>query len=215
MTFTKEELKEKEGLKNSIETRIRSNQIYRDEIREKEQLILETSKKLNVVKNLSLIVEGLALQKRNAYKSSIEAVVTEVLHTLYGKEYSFHLSYCLKNNRSCLEIEVRKTYDSGYTVRRDMSGHGGGVSDSVSIPLRLLILKGSPDVGDILFLDEAYKHVDLNMAETVGLFLKSLCEKMGMQIIMLSHHESILQQAETGFYLENREGKVYLRGQKG
>lgn len=205
----------KEELKESLDQRIHSNQIYKKEIEEKQVLILEASKKLNIVRTLLKTVEELALNKRNAYKSRIEAVVTDVLHTLYGREYSFHLNYCLKNNRSCLEVEVRKTYASGFTVKRDMSGHGGGVSDSVSIPLRLLILKGSNDVGDILFLDEAYKHVDLNMAEIVGVFLRGLCEKMGMQIIMLSHHESILEQAEVGFYLENREGKVYLRGQKG
>jgi len=200
----------KEELKESIETRIRSNQVYKKEIKEKEDLIVGNTERLNVVRTLFNTIEDLSLNKRNLYKNRIETVVTEVLKTLYGEEYSFEMSYGDKNNRSFLDIEVKKQYGD-YAVKRDMSGHGGGISDSISIPLRVLILKGSQDVGDILFLDEAYKHVDTSISENVGLFLRQLCEKMQMQIIMLSHNEDILQQAERGFYLENRNGKVYIR----
>ncbi|MCK9154695.1 MAG: hypothetical protein M0P12_01125 [Paludibacteraceae bacterium] len=200
----------KEELVESIEERRRSNKIYQKEIKEKEELISKNAEKLNVVKTLFHTIEELSLKKRHIYKEKIEAVITEVLRTLYGTQYSFLINYGEKNNRSCLEIEVKKTYGD-YEVKRDISGHGGGISDSICIPLRALILKGSQDIGDILFLDEAYKHVDSEIAENVGMFLRGLCEKMEMQIIMLSHNESILQQAERGFFLENRNGKVYLK----
>jgi ABC-type Mn2+/Zn2+ transport system ATPase subunit len=116
------------------------------------------------------------------------------------------MSYTEKANRSCLEMRVLKQTEMG-TVRRQMDGFGGGVSDSISVPLRLMVLKGS-DTGDILILDEAFKHVDGDMVEKVGIFLKTIKEKLGTQIIMVTHHKGLLQYADKGFELKNENGSV-------
>ena len=192
--------------RKDLEKRKLENRVFLSQIEKENSEIVENVRKLGCVKDALKIIEGIALEKRNGIKSGIELIVTESLRTLYGPEYSFEMSYSEKANRSCLEMRVLKKTSIG-VVKRQMDGFGGGVSDSISVPLRLMVLKGS-DTGDILVLDEAFKHVDGNMVDRVGIFLKTIKEKLDTQIIMVTHHKGLLQYADKGFELKNDDGEV-------
>lgn len=195
-----------EEFTKNLQQRITENSVISQQVKEHEIKITENIRTLGCVKDTLKIIEGLALEKRNGIKSGIENVVTSALKMLYGEEYSFNMTYSEKNNRSCLDVKVFRVTPDGI-VKRDISGIGGGVSDCISIPLRMMVLKGS-NAGDILFLDEAFKHIDKDMVDKVGEFLKTISEKLDMQIIMSSHHQGILNAADKGFYLTNDNGEV-------
>lgn len=195
--------------KKDLERRKLENRVYFSQIDKENSEIAENVRKLGCVKDSLKIIEGIALERRNGIKSGIERIVTESLRTLYGPEYSFDMSYSEKANRSCLELSVVKKTGIGI-VKRDMDGFGGGVSDSISVPLRLMVIKGAHDTGDILILDEAFKHVDVNMIDKVGAFLKTIKEKLNTQIIMVTHHKRLLEYADRGFELKNENGEVKL-----
>jgi len=197
-----------EEFKKDLQTRKTENQVINRQILESQKKIQENTKQLGCVKDALKIIEGLALEKRNLIKTGIENVVTEALKMLYGTQYSFEMTYSEKNNRSCLEMRVSKITELGI-VKRQMDGFGGGVSDCISIPLRMMVLKGS-ETGDILILDEAFKHVDGEMIDRVGEFLKTLSEKLNLQIILVTHHERLLDYAEKGFALINENGTVKI-----
>ena len=192
--------------REDLERRKLENRVFAAQIDKETSYMAENVRKLGCVKDALKIIEGIALEKRNGIKSGIELIVTESLRTLYGPEYSFEMGYSEKANRSCLEMRVCKKTGFGI-VKRQMDGFGGGVSDSISVPLRLMVLKGS-DTGDILILDEAFKHVDGNMVEKVGRFLKTIKEKLQTQIIMVTHHKGLLEYADRGFELKNENGEV-------
>lgn len=201
-----------EEFRKNIENRKTSNLVYKKEIQEcREQIAINISK-LGCVKDLLHIIETLAFNRRNVMKTSIEGIITKALRLLYGSNYSVSLDYKEKNNRSCLDVTVIKDIGSGI-VKRNTEGFGGGVSDTVSIPLRLMVLKGS-DTGDILFLDEAYKHADKNMADRIGTFLRGIAHEMGIQLILCSHDLRILEYAEKGFHLTSENGSVVVNGLK-
>ena len=192
--------------RKNLESRILENEMLKRQIEEHYSKISENTRLLGIVKDLMKIIENLALEKRNGLKSGIENVVTEALRVLYGSGYKFEMEYSQKNNRSCLNLYVVQKIKDG-AVKRQMDGFGGGVSDCISIPLRMMVLKGS-ETGDILILDEAFVHVDRDMPELVGQFLKKISETLGMQIIFSTHHERILDFADKGFLIKNVDGEV-------
>lgn len=194
--------------RKNLSERVNSNHVLKAQIEECQEKIKENVRKLGCVKDLSKIIEGLALEKRNGIKSGIENVITEALHILYGEEYCCEMEYSEKNNRSCLDFYVLRKTKEG-VIRRQMDGFGGGVSDCVSIPLRMMVLKGS-QTGDILFLDEAFKHVDKDQPELVGQFLKTISETLGIQIVFATHHERIIDFADKGYLLRNIDGEVVV-----
>ena len=150
-------------------------------------------------------LESLANTRRGSLKNQIEEVITSSLHLVYGSEYRVELVYDIKNNRSYVDIELVKETPDG-DVRRSMNGFGGGVSDTISVPLRLLVLLASREVERICILDECYKHMDLERIESVMQFLRDVCRKLGIQIIMSSHHEAAFEAADAVAHITDMNG---------
>ena len=147
------------------------------------------SGKLDVSRKASDFLVSIANQRRDGARSRIEKAATDAVRAIYGPDYSVKLEISQKSNRSNLEIKVCKQTPDG-VVERDMDGIGGGVSDTVSIPLRLMVLSAS-DTDRVAILDEAWKHLDQNRIGRVGKLLENICEGMGMQIIFVTHHHSL------------------------
>jgi len=177
----------------------------------KRQIDAMGKKILELVDSLKLGQEGLAFceelanSRRGAMKGKIEAVITEAVRLIYGDTYRVELSYSVKNNRSCLEIEMVRDTPAG-EVRRDMSGFGGGMADTISVPLRLMVLMGSKQTDKVCVLDECWKHMDLERVELVGKFLRLLSDRLGMQIIICSHHEKVREFADRTYEVAENSG---------
>lgn len=167
--------------------------------------ILELADSLKVGQEGLAFCEDLANSRRGAMKGKIETIVTEAVKMLYGDSYRVELSYSVKNNRSCLEIEMVRDTPAG-EVRRDMEGFGGGMADTISVPLRLMVLMGSKQTDKVCVLDECWKHMDLERIEPVGKFLRLLSDKLGMQIVMCSHHDRIRDFADRTYEVSEENG---------
>lgn len=177
----------------------------------KRQIETMGKKILELVDSLKLGQEGLAFcedlanSRRGAMKGKIEAVITEAVRLIYGDTYRVELSYSVKNNRSCLGIEMVRDTPAG-EVRRDMTGFGGGMADTISVPLRLMVLMGSKQTDKVCVLDECWKHMDLERVELVGKFLRLLADRLGMQIVICSHHEKIREFADRTYEVAENSG---------
>jgi len=195
---------------SSVVKKRTSNEIYREKIEKSKARIVSLSKQIQTVVDFVTIINSISLPKRNDLKCGIEGIMTKALNLLYGDEYRSELIYDFKNNRSALDIRVIKETLIG-NVSRKRNGFGGGVSDTISLPLRMMILKGSP-CADILFLDEAFKHIGAKMSDGVGEFLKNIAKEMGIQIFMTTHDETIASYADNTINLRNVMGKVEVIG---
>lgn len=182
------------------------NALLSRQMKDNDDRLLECAEKLTVVKDAIMFLEEVANSRRGAMKHKIEEVVSEALKLIYGSDYKVELTYAVKNNRSSLTIEmVRKTPQG--EVRREIGGFGGGVADTISVPMRLMVLLGSKQSARICVLDECYKHVDAERIELVAEFLKTLADKLKMQIIMCTHHDIIQDRADKSFSVVEVGGK--------
>lgn len=166
--------------------------------------------RLNICNNALSFLENLANSRRQSIKSKIESVLTEAIKLIYGEHFYVELVYGVKNNRTSMDIEVFKKTPNG-VVHRTMDGFGGGMSDCLSVPLRLLVLLGSKQSDKICILDEAYKHVDQDRIENIAGFIKNISKKLGFQIILLSHHEAMLSLAEKVYQIKDNNGSSLVK----
>lgn len=132
-------------------------------------------------------IEHMAKQERLGIKGKIEKVITKALVSIYGDEYSVEFDYSMKRMRTNVNVFLVKK-SSGGDIRREMGGFGGGVADTISLPLKLLVLIASKSSDKILVADEPGKHLDANRVERFFEFLKQLSDKMNIQMIVNSHH---------------------------
>ena len=181
------------------------NDLLNRHIDEMENRILGLVGNLEIGQEASAFLEELANGRRGAMKGRIESVVTEALRLIYGNSYRVELSYGMKNNRSSLDIEMVRETPEG-EVRRDMNGFGGGVADTISVPLRLMVLVGSRQTDKVCVLDECWKHIDVGRIEMVGDFLRVLAERLGMQVMFCTHHQGLRQYADRTYEVSEDGG---------
>ena len=151
-------------------------------------------------------LEWVANSRRGAMKTKIEDVLTEAMQMMYGDEYCVELTYSVKNNRSHMAIEVVREIPAGEVRRDPIDGQGGGVADTISVPLRLMVMLGSRQTDRVCVLDECWKHINQEKVVLVGRFLRVLTERLGIQVLLCSHHVPLQDFADRKFFVSEIEG---------
>jgi len=194
-----------EQRKKELARKQAENDLLNRQLDAMEKKILELTQSLQLGQEGLAFLEELANGRRGAMKGKIESVITEAVQLIYGPSYKVELSYSFKNNRSWLEIEMVRNTEQG-EIRRDMGGFGGGMADTISVPLRLMVLMGSRQTDRVCVLDECWKHMDLERIDLVGKFLRLLVDKLGIQIVMCSHHEKMREFADRTYEVSEAGG---------
>lgn len=194
-----------EDRRKGVETRKAENGLLKRQIADAEKKIEELVKDMDVSSEALSFLEQLASGRRGVMKEKIEKVVTDALQLIYGKSYAVELTYSMKNNRSWLDIEMKRDTAAG-EVKRNMGGFGGGVSDTISVPLRLMVLLGSGGTDKVCVLDECWKHMDNERIELVGKFLRVMADRLGMQVMLSSHHDAVKTFADKTYEISEDSG---------
>lgn len=180
----------------SLNEMLAENTVLNRSIMRNQDKINDSVTRLDVVTGALTFLEKVASTRRGEMKDQIESILTEALQLLYGSNYHVEMNYSVKRNRSDMQIEVVKSTPQGDVRRNPIDGTGGGVSDALSVPLRLMILLGSRQTDKVAILDESYKHMDSERVELVANFLKVLSNRLGIQIIICSHHHQLQDKAD-------------------
>ena len=181
------------------------NDLLNRQIGDMEKDIIGLVGKMEIAQEGLSFLEAFANERRGAMKGKIESVITEAMQLIYDKSYSCELTYSVKNNRSHLAIEmVRKT--SRGEVRREIGGFGGGMADTMSVPMRLMVLMGSKQTDRVCAVDECWKMIDSDRVELVGKFMRLLADRLGIQVVFCSHHTMLRDFADRTFHVEERDG---------
>lgn len=186
--------------KAELTRKLNENDLIDRQASEAEDGMLKAAEQMELSTEALEFLEEVANSRRGSMKGRIESVLTEALQLVYGPTRSVEMTYAVKNNRSHLNFELVKQTKAG-EVRRVLDGKGAGlgVSDTVSVPLRLLVLMGSRSSERVCVLDECYKHVDKERVLLVVQFLKVLTERLGMQVLLLSHHEDLRDKVDASW----------------
>lgn len=159
---------------------------------EKEQTIHNIDLRLETIR----FVEAIAEHERSAVKERVERLITTCLQSVYDDSYSVEFDYGVRNNRTSVEINVIRKCDDGMVIRRTIDGIGGGVADTVALPLKLIVLMNDNEFDKVLIVDEPGKHLDTTRVVYFAEFLQNIAEKLNMQIIMSSHHDCMRDYAD-------------------
>ena len=138
----------------------------------------------------------------------ISALVTAGLVTTFGQGYSFRVENRILRGVSSLDMFVVHTSSDGAEVEREaLDSHGGGLSQVVSFLLRVVIvaLGGGRRT---LILDEPFGHLSSRYLPRLAEFVRQLCERHDIQIIMVSHEAEMAEVATHAYRLCRDENGV-------
>ncbi len=184
-------------------------------IAKKEMLVSEkdiAKKSLNSLNRLALNIEDaqaivrlVASDTQNQLAEKISGIVTMALNAVFEEDvFEFKLEY--EEKRGKTEANMFLLVNGNETDI--MEGGGGGAADVVALALRVALWNICvPKPAPILIFDEPCKFISRDLQYKAGKIMKLLHEKLGMQIIVVSHDDPITENADRVFMVNRVEDK--------
>lgn len=144
------------------------------------------------------VLSSIGEQRQVAAQDIIEGLVTRGLQTVFGTGLSFHIVQSLRGKQVVVDFIVRTTLADGRTVDTDvLAARGGGLAAVVGFLLRLVVLLLSPTRQDtVLILDEPFAHLSREYVPAMAVFLRELCDKTAVQILLVTHQPEFADVAD-------------------
>jgi DNA repair exonuclease SbcCD ATPase subunit len=158
------------------------------------------------------ILDMAQISVRANIKSGFESIVTYALQFILGTGYRFELDFGRRGKLQEVDLCVKN--DALDVPADPMVTSGGGVLGIVALALRVAILElHKPKIEGPVVLDESFKHLSREYLFTAGEFLNALNERVGRQIIMVSHKSELVKMASNA--VEIKKGAVDGRNEGG
>ncbi|MHA2047664.1 MAG: ATP-binding cassette domain-containing protein [Candidatus Thorarchaeota archaeon] len=154
------------------------------------------------MKKARIIIQTVAQETQQNLEYHLSDLVTTALHSVFPDDIKFVVKIEIRRGKTECDLlfeEFEKQY-------KPLEGSGFGPVDVASFALRICfwsLKKNRPT----LILDEPFRNVSPDLQHKVSDMVKKLSEKLGIQIIMVSHAEEINMAADRTFTSEKR-GKV-------
>ena len=155
------------------------------------------------------IVQNVAEATQNKLEYHISSLVTAALRAVFPDPYSFELRFVQRRNKTEADLVFIK---NGNETDDLLNTAGGGAVDVASFALRVAlwsITKSRP----VLIMDEAFKFLSVDLQGKASEMLKEISDKLGLQIILVSHLPQIISAADNVIMVENIKGESKIRRQ--
>lgn len=189
--------------------------------REKEQQLTQARADIELWRQVQVLLGKASEFAREQLKQRIEQTVTAALAAIFNdSSMKFEIEMGNIGGRPAADWRVVSCYGvpakagdedimvNAYTVTASPEdAKGGGVTDVVSLALRLALLELSrPRPGGPMLFDEPGKMISREYLPNVAEFLKQYAAKTGRQIIMVTHHEVLADVADVGYVVKQDNG---------
>jgi DNA repair exonuclease SbcCD ATPase subunit len=158
---------------------------------------------------------------RETARKTLEETVTNALQYVFGADYQFVIELEQKAGRSeatfYVESPAPKEKPEDPTVMMRLApeeSRGGGIVDIVGLTLRLAVMRihQNPKVADVLLLDEPAKMLSAEFGQLLAAFLKWASSYFKMQVLMVTHNESLAAVADRPFLVTQVGGTSQITG---
>jgi DNA repair exonuclease SbcCD ATPase subunit len=174
-------------------------------LEEGEKLETELSGKYNDASKLRVIYQEIGEKTMNNLSFHVSTIVTSALAAVWPDPFGFEVEFTQARNT----IECHMFFTKHEHRVKPIESSGGGALDVASFALRLTYWSLKPN-RPCFILDEPFKYVSNDLQSACSEMVKMLSEKMGVQIIMISHlpHINISADKEYNVKLKGDISKV-------
>lgn len=155
------------------------------------------------------LLTRVAEQARETARQHLESTVTDALQYVFGPDFSFVIEMKEARGRAEADFYVEST-QGGKRVRTDpLQARGGGVVDIIAIAMQLAIaqIHDNPKIQGPILMDEPGKHVDMENAVRLAMFVSEMSKVFGRQIGMVTHQPHLAEIADNSYNVELKGGK--------
>ena len=191
------------GMKKQIENNIIQNKTTLDNL----------NGRIKLLEQAQVFLQKIAQSTQEKLKMNIEDIVNLALETCFPNEYKFQLQFNIARGKTDAEL-LFLSQKTGRPID-PMNCAGGGVVDLTAFALRIASYALEQGTDNVIILDEPMKFVSKDLQTRVGDILKTLSEKLNLQIIMVTHINEMIDIADKVFEVKkNPDGRSVVKVRK-
>lgn len=168
-----------------------------------EEQIIELDNELVLKQEANVLLDRISEDEVSKGIDTYVALLDEGLKAIFP-EQEVGLKAEVDKLRGKISVRLKTTFkgSDGLEIESEsMDAFGGAVATVQSLLLRVaLILKR--DLRPLLILDETFAPVDENRIRLLVDFLKVLCERLGMDILCVSHNSILTENADIAYRIK-------------
>ena len=195
------------NLKIKLNNILNEVNLHEREISELSKSVTRYEKNLSELENLDKTYEELknfliavSEKYRGQICSIFNSLITEALSKIFEKDIIFNIKISTYRNQPAVEVFLT---EEGIEVSPQKSS-GGGINDIISLVVRIIFIH-LQNSSKIIILDEPLKFLSLEYLENASSFISEICERLGIQIIMVSHKQDIQIHADHVIHLKKEK----------
>ena len=152
---------------------------------------------------------GLATQQQLQYH--ISEISSLALEAVFDDPYSLGVEFIQRRNKTECDLYFTRGKDVDNKID-PISASGGGAVDVASFALRTASWAMQvPRSRPVLMLDEPFRYLSTGLLPRAGEMLKQISSELDLQIIMVTHAEELIDEADAVFSVDMNKGESIVR----
>lgn len=141
-----------------------------------------------------------------------EKLITEGLTTIFDDmDLTVRSEVDVQRGKVAVElVTVQEHGDGTVTEGSAMDAYGGSVATVQSVILRIVVVSRR-NLKPLLLLDESLGAVAEHYVPRVGAFLSLLCDKMGMDVLAVTHNSALVEASKTAYRIDPNQGSARFK----
>jgi len=138
---------------------------------------------------------------------AVEKLQTEGLQTVFDdQDLRVKANVDVQRGKVTVDLVTSQTHPGGAEVEgMSNDAFGGAVATVQSILLRVIIILRR-GLRPVLLLDESLPAFDGNYVANMGRFMSVLCERLGLDILLVTHNPALVEAADQAYRIVKKNG---------
>lgn len=162
-------------------------------------LVLAESE-VELLDQVTTMLQGLEAAWQKNFQTSVAKVISRGLTLVFEEPMELKIVTSIKRDVTVAEFKIVQGEGDDQIESDILGAKGGTVIALVNVLVRaLLVLSARPTLRRILILDEPFGLADDTYIPAFGTLLRELCDRLGFQIIIVSHEHALIDVADYAY----------------
>lgn len=196
-----------QNLRNALEQMKGKRDQIQHGIDNAEQFIKEKKKDLRRHEQAREIIREVGLKTQQQLQFHISDITSLALEAVFDNPYKLITEFIQRRNKTECDLYFER---DGNRID-PLSASGGGTVDVASFALRVASWSMQrPRSRNVLILDEPFRYLSSDLLPKASEMLNQISKKLKLQIIMVTHAEELIENADRVFEVKIKKGKSLI-----
>jgi len=196
-----------QNLRNALEQMKGKRDQIQHGIDNAEQFIKEKKKDLRRHEQAREIIREVGLKTQQQLQFHVSDITSLALEAVFDNPYKLITEFIQRRNKTECDLYFER---DGNRID-PLSASGGGTVDVASFALRVASWSMQrPRSRNVLILDEPFRYLSSDLLPKASEMLNQISKKLKLQIIMVTHAEELIENADRVFEVKIKKGKSLI-----